>query len=96
MKNGRMILIGTDNGSTIFFRYEGESDVYQYDTNSCFKKDNLVVAHKGGCCLLATHAIADYRNGRMRVLESNFPDYMNDEVSCGAVQQISSMDCCEK
>lgn len=95
VKKDRIIIVGTDNGSVIFFRYEGESDIYQYDTNTCFKEENLKVVHKGSNCLLATHAIADYRNGRMRVLESNFPDYMNGHVGCGAVQQINYMQGCD-
>lgn len=90
-----MIITGTDNGSVIFFRYEGESDVYQYDTNSCFKEENFKLVHKGTSCLLATHSIADYKNSRMRILESNFPDYMNDQVGCGAIQQVNIMKGCD-
>lgn len=94
-KPNRMIIVGTDNGSVIFFRYEGEPDVYQYDTNNSFKEENFSVVHKGGAsCLLATHAITDYRHRRMRVLESNFPDYMNGHVGCGAVQQLNTMQGC--
>lgn len=95
MKNNRIIVTGTDNGSMIFFRYEGESDVYQYDTNTCFKEANFKMVHKGASCLLATHALADYKNGRMRVLESNFPDFMSGHVGCGAIQQINPMQGCD-
>lgn len=95
-KKNKIIIIGTDNGSSLFFRNEGESDVYQYDTNTCFKDTNCKLVHKGSTgCLLATHAVADYRNSRMKVLESNFPDYMNGHVGCGAVQQINTMYGCD-
>lgn len=94
VKKDRMIIVGTDNGSSIFFRYEGDSDVYQYDTNKCFKEESFKAVHRGPSCLLATHAFPDYRHGRMRVLESNFPDFMNGHVGCGAVQQINTMEGC--
>lgn len=96
VKSKPMILIGTDNGSKIFFRYEGNSDVQQFDTNFPFREENFVNVHKGSDYLLATHALADYRTGRMRVLESNFPDYMNGHVGCGAVQQINLMHGCSE
>ena len=82
---------GTDNGSAIFFRYEGQSEVYRWDTNVCFKPENFLVVFTSATCQLATHALADYKRGRMRVLESNFPDYIQGTVGCGAVQTLSIM-----
>lgn len=88
------MIIGTDNGSSIFFRNEGYSEVYKWDTNTCFKQENFSVVYRSQTCQLATHAMADYKRSRMRVLESNFPDFMQNTVGCGAVQQISIMQGC--
>lgn len=89
-----MVIIGTDNGYCIFFRYEGHSEIYRWDTNKCFQPSNFKTVYRSATCQLATHALADYKAGRMRVLESNFPDYIQGTVGCGAVQQLSLMQGC--
>lgn len=94
IKPHKLVIIGTDNGSAIFFRYEGQSEVYRWDANTCFKTENFRVVYRSQSCHLATHALADYKRGRMRVLESNFPDYMKNTVGCGAEQQLSIMQGC--
>lgn len=88
------MIIGTDNGSAIFFRYEGQAEVLRWDTNTCFKKENFKPVYRSDNCQLATHALADYKRQRMQVLESNFPDYMGNTVGCGAVQQLTPMQGC--
>lgn len=89
-----IVILGTDNGSAIFFRYEGQPEVYRWDTNTQFKQDNFLPVYRSSTCQLATHALADYKRGRMRVLESNFPDYIQGTVGCGAVQQLSVLQGC--
>lgn len=92
MKPRKMVVLGTDNGSALFFRYEGEADVYRWDAASnpfdprCFKK-----VYTSAECNLVTHIVADYARGSMRVLESNFPDYMQGTVGCGATQVLNVM-----
>ncbi|EFN80992.1 protein yellow [Harpegnathos saltator] len=83
-KPRRMIILGTDNGSALFFRYEGESDVYRWDSTTPFISASFQVVYKSDDCNLVTHVVADYKRGRMRVLESNFADYMQGTVGCGA------------
>lgn len=89
-----MVIIGTDNGAAIFFRYEGQSEVFRWDTNTCFQETNFKAVYRCQTCQLATHALADYKRGRMRVLESNFPDFLQNKVGCGAIQQLSVMQGC--
>ncbi|XP_031366637.1 protein yellow-like [Apis dorsata] len=92
MKPRKMVVLGTDNGSALFFRFEGEADVYRWDAASnpfdpkCFKK-----VYTSAECNLVTHVVADYARGSMRVLESNFPDYMQGTVGCGATQVLNVM-----
>nr|XP_033340390.1 protein yellow [Megalopta genalis] len=90
-KPRKMVLLGTDNGSAIFFRYEGESDVYRWDASNPFVPKMFQLVYTSPECNLATHVAADYHRGRMRVLESNFPDYMQGTVGCGANQALSLM-----
>ncbi|XP_068084366.1 protein yellow [Anabrus simplex] len=94
LKHDRMVILGTDNGSAIFFRLEGRPEVYRWDTNKGMKVENFDVVHSGSECFLATHALADYKHGRMRILESNFPDYIQNKVGCGAVQYLIVMQTC--
>lgn len=93
-KPSKQVIIGTDNGAAIFFRYEGQSEVYRWDTNTNYAESNFQVVYRCQTCQLATHALADYTNKRMRVLESNFPDFLQNTVGCGAIQQLSIMQSC--
>jgi hypothetical protein len=92
-KPKKIIILGTDNGSAVFFRYEGESEVYRWDCVTPFLPDNFQPVYKSPLneCALATHIVPDYKRGRMRVLESNFPDYMQGTVGCGANQALVLM-----
>ncbi|XP_076622237.1 L-dopachrome tautomerase yellow-g2 [Colletes latitarsis] len=90
-KQRKMVLLGTDNGSALFFRYEGEADVYRWDASTSFDSRNFQLVYTSQECSLATHVLADYKRNRMRVLESNFPDYMQGTVGCGANQALTIM-----
>lgn len=94
LKPKKLVIIGTDNGSAIFFRYEGQPEVYRWDVDSTFEEANFRAVYRCQTCQLATHAVADYKRGTMRVLESNFPDFMHNTVGCGAVQQLTVMKGC--
>ncbi|EDW33160.1 GL24646 [Drosophila persimilis] len=93
-KPTRMVIIGTDNGSAIFFRNEGDAEVYRWDTNSTFAEANFKPVYRSQTCQLVTHAVPDYKRNTMRVLQSNFPDYMQNRVGCGAIQQLGLMQGC--
>lgn len=94
IKPTKLVILGTDGGCAIFFRYEGQSEVYRWDTNTSFKSSNFVSVYRSPTCFLSTHVIVDFRRNTMRVLESNFPDYIHGRVGCGAYQQISPMEGC--
>lgn len=91
IKRQKMILLGTDSGSAIFFRYEGKPEIYRWDTNTEFKPANFQLVYKSPDCLLATQVMPDMKKERMRILESNFPDFLQNTVGCGPVQQINVM-----
>ncbi|XP_017778769.1 PREDICTED: major royal jelly protein 1 [Nicrophorus vespilloides] len=90
-KPSKLVVLGTDLGSAVFFRFEGKPEIYRWDTNTAFQKENFQVVYKSPNCLLATQAMPDLRRQRIRVLESNFPDFIQNTVGCGAVQQINLM-----
>lgn len=94
VKPRRMIFLSNDLGSAIFFRYEGKPEVYRWDANTDFKPANFQVVYRSPDCLLATDAMADVKKERIRILESNFPDFIQNTVGCGAVQQINVMGGC--
>lgn len=91
VKPGRLVILGTDNGSAIFFRYEGSPEVYRWDSETAFISCNFQPVYSSTECALATNIVPDYKRGQMRVLESNFPDYMQGTVGCGANQALNLM-----
>ncbi|XP_065361811.1 protein yellow [Calliphora vicina] len=93
-KPSRMVIIGTDNGSAIFFRNEGDAEVFRWDTTTPFAEANFKPVYRSPTCQLATHAVPDYKRNTMRVLQSNFPDFMQNRVGCGAIQQLTLMQGC--
>ncbi|KAJ8942947.1 hypothetical protein NQ314_009860 [Rhamnusium bicolor] len=92
LKGGKLIILGTDLGSAIFFRYEGKPEVYRWEVGTLFQGYELV--YKSPDCYLATQAIPDVGRHRIRVLESNFPDFIQDSVGCGASQRVALMISC--
>ncbi|XP_066592039.1 dopaminechrome tautomerase [Prorops nasuta] len=88
-KPKKLVILGTDNGSALFFRFEGEADIYRWDSQSCFIPSNFLRVYRSHECSLATHVIPDYKRASMRVLESNFPDFMQGTVGCGANQALT-------
>ncbi|KAI4456323.1 protein yellow-related [Holotrichia oblita] len=77
----KIVLLGTDNGAAIFFRYKGESDIYIWNTETCFKAENGLLVQKGNECRLPTEVVPGYKR-LMWVIESNFPDYVTNTVGC--------------
>lgn len=94
IKPAKLVVLGTDGGSCIFFRYEGESEVYKWDVNTSFKQCNFISVYRSSTCMLATHIFADYDRKQMRVLESNFPDYIQGTVGCGVIHQVKVLKSC--
>nr|XP_034188792.1 major royal jelly protein 1 [Osmia lignaria]XP_034188799.1 major royal jelly protein 1 [Osmia lignaria] len=80
-KKNKIVLLGTDNGSAIFFRIKGDSNVYMWNSETPFVSDNFLLVQKAGDCRLPTGVIPGYK-GLMWVIESNFQDYIDNAVSC--------------
>ncbi|KAL3274489.1 hypothetical protein HHI36_015872 [Cryptolaemus montrouzieri] len=77
----KIVLLGTDNGAALFFRYKGESDIYIWNSETTFKPENFLLVQKGGDCRLATQVVPGYKR-LMWSLESNFYDYISNTVGC--------------
>ncbi|XP_029163986.1 major royal jelly protein 1 [Nylanderia fulva] len=80
-KQQKLVLLGSDNGCAIFFRYKGESDIYMWNSETPFNPENFVLVQKGNDCRLATQVVPGYKR-LMWVIESNFQDYIQNTVSC--------------
>lgn len=91
-KGGKVVILGTDLGSGLFFRFEGKPEVYRWEVGSSFK--DYEVVYKSPDCYLATHIMPDVGRNRVRVLESNFPDFIQETVGCGASQRVALMISC--
>lgn len=85
--NQPIVLLGTDNGSSIFFRYKGQSDIYMWNTETCFKPTNFLEVQKGPECRLATQVFPGHKR-YMWTLESNFHDYITNTVGCAGASVV--------
>ncbi|XP_050459225.1 major royal jelly protein 1 [Cataglyphis hispanica] len=81
LKPDKLVLLGSDNGCAIFFRYKGESDIYMWNTETPFRTENFLLVQKGNDCRLATQVVPGFKR-LMWVIESNFQDYIQNTVSC--------------
>ncbi|VEN57371.1 unnamed protein product [Callosobruchus maculatus] len=88
-KGAKLVILGTDNGSALFFRYEGRPEVYRWEVGTILKSAELV--YKSPENYLTTQAFPDVSRRRVRVLESNFHDFLKNTVGCGASQRVSLM-----
>lgn len=78
---GHMILLGTDNGASVFLRFRGDGDIYMWNSEECFKECNFQLVQSGGDCRLSTQVAPGFRKF-MWTIESNFQDYLNGECGC--------------
>lgn len=77
----KIVILGTDNGAAIFFRLKGESDIFMWNSETCFKPENFLLVQKGNECRLATQVVPGYKR-LMWVIESNFQDFIANTVGC--------------
>ncbi|XP_058808624.1 major royal jelly protein 5-like [Phymastichus coffea] len=84
-KLAKIVFLGTDNGSAVFYRREGESDVYRWDLMESPISHYMSIqrVYKGNNYALPTQVSVDLKRGRIRILESNFPDFFQGTVGCG-------------
>ncbi|XP_057331842.1 protein yellow-like [Microplitis mediator] len=90
-KKAKIVILGTDNGTAMFFRYEGKSDIYRWDTSLRFVEEHFDRVSTGDDIMFATHVTPDYRTERMRALESNFPDFIQGTVGCGVEHTFNTL-----
>ncbi|CAD7083294.1 unnamed protein product [Hermetia illucens] len=76
-----IVILGTDNGASLFVRYKGESDIYMWNTETCFTAANFLEVQHGGECRLATQVIPGHKRF-MWALESNFHDFIANTAGC--------------
>ncbi|XP_073975243.1 major royal jelly protein 1-like isoform X2 [Rhodnius prolixus] len=80
VKPGRIVLLGTDHGTTLFFRIRGKADIYMWNSTQEFRSENLILAQPIDNGRFPTHVTSGYRS-LIWTLESNFPDFMEDRVN---------------
>ncbi|CAI6344495.1 unnamed protein product [Macrosiphum euphorbiae] len=94
VKPDRMVILGTDGGSKLFFRYDGSPDVQKWDAALPFVAENFSPVYRSGSCFLATQVMADRDRNRLMVLETNFPDFAQNIVGCGIVHNVRVLEGC--
>lgn len=82
-----IVLLGSDNGASLFLRYKGLSDIYLWNTETCFKSSNFLEVQKGGECRLSTQVLPGQKRF-MWTIESNFHDYIANTVGCNGASVV--------
>nr|ATU83036.1 secreted hypothetical protein [Pristhesancus plagipennis] len=91
-KPSKMIILGTDEWESIYFRYENKADVYKWNTNDAFNEKNFEVVHRCDGTLVPTHAIPDYKRGVMKMVESNLLQFLAKDVTpADAINSLTVM-----
>lgn len=75
-KPARMVVLGTDNGSLVFFRYKNEPKIFSWDVQTPLGISNFFEIDKGSDCRLSTQVSGGSRL-LMWSLDSNFQDFVN-------------------
>lgn len=90
-----MVFLGVGYGSILYFRFQGQKDLYSWDTKLLLLEENVNMARKSRDCCIITHADVD-NEGKLWVLESNIQDFIRDQTDCygpsillTAVQHVS-------
>ncbi|KAL7295151.1 hypothetical protein TKK_0011459 [Trichogramma kaykai] len=81
-KDRKIILLGSDNGSSLFFRAKGQADVYAWNSETSFEAENWQLVARGNDARLTTHVVpaSPTRNKVLWMIESNFHDYIKDAL----------------
>ncbi|CAG9773979.1 unnamed protein product [Ceutorhynchus assimilis] len=90
-KERKIVPVSTDGATRLFYRHEGESDIYKWDADSELFCEGNLVYKEDNCCYLATQVMPYYAENRMMLLESNFHDYIQGTVGCGTSQRVCPM-----
>ncbi|XP_054280072.1 major royal jelly protein 5-like, partial [Macrosteles quadrilineatus] len=91
-KPEKMIIIGTaTSAGVLYFRYDKDPNVYSWCVDEELTKENVKEIHHGESSLLATHAVLDPLRNRVRILLSNFLDFLKGSVGVGAVQVLRAV-----
>lgn len=86
--NGQpIVILGTDNASSMFLRYKGLNEIYLWNTDTNFKAANFLEVQKGGECRLSTQVFPGEKRF-MWTIESNFHDYVSNTVGCNGASVV--------
>ncbi|XP_063989972.1 protein yellow [Diachasmimorpha longicaudata] len=86
-KPGKLVGLGSDNGSNLFFRMKGESDIYMWNAETNFTPENCILVEKGDEYRMPTQVVPGYKK-LMWALESNFQDYIQDTVPSSGTNML--------
>ncbi|BET00513.1 Major royal jelly protein [Nesidiocoris tenuis] len=75
-KPGKLVILGSDRKTKMFFRTKGENQIFLWDTCQPFKSSSFVTVDSPPAGMFSTHVV----NGFMQfawALSSDFPDFAN-------------------
>ncbi|XP_050421379.1 protein yellow-like [Adelges cooleyi] len=77
----KMILLGTDRSSVIYFRPGETNDIWSWDTSTPFHEDNFKFVQYGRTTRVPLMVNIGFR-GYQWYMESNFIDFLLDDIGC--------------
>ncbi|XP_077301083.1 major royal jelly protein 1-like [Arctopsyche grandis] len=85
-----MVFLGVDKHE-LYFRYRNEPEIYRWNTHEEFCPETLRSVFVSEDGFLPTSVALDVLKGKMKVIQSNFQDYLGDTCGVGVIHQIVDM-----
>lgn len=87
-KSEKIVFLGTDNAGALYYRKLTEADVYRWavldDTDA-----GVQLVYRGSPFALPSQVVQDFKRGCVRVLETNFPDFLGATVGPGVHHSLN-------
>lgn len=82
-----MVMLGSDRGTTVYFRSASGTDVWAWDVNRPLDLRNFVLVHRAYLYLMPT-AVATGWGRSVWALESNYDEYIAGSVDCTGARTL--------
>jgi len=76
-----MVFVGVGYGSILYFRLQGQKNLYSWDTKLALLEENINMVRKSRDCRVITHVDVD-NDGTLWILESNIQDFISNQLGC--------------
>lgn len=87
VKPADMVVLGTDRGTTVYFRVGSSTDVWAWDVNQPLDANTCKLVYRSYLYMIPTAVVAGWQRA-IWTLESNFDEYEADTVDCTGARAL--------